>query len=126
MMMSMGEGGGGVGGIQQEELVLTPNILDTPSRMGACGNTVEMAPGQGTITDMVLGECKKLIAESMDKYGNIGELYSEIRKLKALIIKHETRIRSLEAKNLEQERILNNHAVHVDNGHQDNGSNLGL
>jgi len=131
VMMSMGEGGGAcVGGTQQEELVLTPNILDTPSRMGSSGNTVEMAPGQpgikqedtGNITDMLLGECNKLITDNMDKYGNIiGELYSEIRKLKALIIKHETRIRSLEAKNMEQERILNNH---VDNGHQDHDLKL--
>ena len=90
---------------------------------------------------MVLDECSRLVAESSDKSQNkIEELNSEIRKLKAMIgklcwtswcvllrltyvfisVKHETRIRTLETKNKEQEKMLISNGIMINNnGHND-------
>lgn len=45
----------------------------------------------------------------------IDELNAEIRKLKAMIVKHESRIRTLETKNreLEQSQLHNNGGGHI-------------
>ena len=87
---------------------------------------------------MVLDECKRLVEDSSDKsQTKIEELNSEIRKLKAMIgiyigywykigqtiiidisVKHETRIRTLETKNKEQEKALNSRGILLNNnGH---------
>jgi len=67
----------------------------------------------------VLDECKRLVEDSSDKsVTKIEELNSEIRKLKAMIVKHETRIRTLETKNKEQEKALNSRGILLNNnGH---------
>ena len=87
---------------------------------------------------MVLDECKRLVEDSSDKSTTkIEELNSEIRKLKAMIgressiarlnqltvlidisVKHETRIRTLETKNKEQEKALSSRGILLNNnGH---------
>ena len=43
----------------------------------------------------------------------IHELNAEIRKLKAMIVKHESRIRTLETKNRELEQSHNNGGGHI-------------
>ena len=45
----------------------------------------------------------------------IDELNAEIRKLKAMIVKHESRIRTLETKNRELEQSHNNGSGHIAN-----------
>jgi len=72
-------------------------------------------------TSMVLDECKRLVEDSSDKSQNkIEELNSEIRKLKAMIVKHETRIRTLETKNKEQEKTLISRGIMLNNnGHSE-------
>jgi len=119
VMMSMADGGGSNTG-QQEDLVVVPNILNAPSGAGrpavASSATdsgragASAAPSEADlkkITTMVLDECHKQIVEATGKQqGKIDELNSEIRKLKAMIVKHETRIRTLETKNKEQEKQL--------------------
>jgi len=71
------------------------------------------------LTAMVLDECNKQITDATGKQqGKIDELNSEIRKLKAMIVKHETRIRTLETKNKEQEKQLMSQGIHLNNnGH---------
>ena len=88
---------------------------------------------------MVLDECTRLVADSSEKSSvKIEELNSEIRKLKAMIgknddqlfdgvnllfkssVKHETRIRTLETKNKEQEKMLISNGIMINNnGHND-------
>merc|ERR1711936_1557709 len=70
------------------------------------------------LTAMVLDECHRQISEATGKQqGKIGELNAEIRKLKAMIVKHETRIRTLETKNKESEQ---------NNTHQGNNNGGGV
>jgi len=71
------------------------------------------------LTAMVLDECSRQITDATGKQqGKIDELNSEIRKLKAMIVKHETRIRTLETKNKEQEKQLMSQGIHLNNnGH---------
>ena len=91
---------------------------------------------------MVLDECSRLVADSQEKSNTkVEELNSEIRKLKAMIgkyfhflmkhqlqiriidlflVKHETRIRTLETKNKEQEKMLISNGIMLNNnGHND-------
>jgi len=70
---------------------------------------------------MVLDECHRQIQEATGKQqGKIDELNAEIRKLKAMIVKHETRIRTLETKNKEQEKQLLSQGIHLNNnGHNE-------
>ena len=51
----------------------------------------------------------------------IDELNAEIRKLKAMIVKHESRIRTLETKNreLEQSQLHNNGSGHITHTNDD-------
>jgi len=70
---------------------------------------------------MVLEECRSMVSDSSEKsQAKIEELNSEIRKLKAMIVKHETRIRTLETKNKEQEKMLISNGLMINNnGHND-------
>jgi len=70
---------------------------------------------------MVLDECNRLVGESTEKLqSKVEEQNSEIRKLKAMIVKHETRIRTLETKNKEQEKMLISNGLMLNNnGHND-------
>jgi len=134
VLMSMADGGGSTA--QTEELVVskkaTPNVLNATKTGGttatsstpAASTAAAAAPSEADLrkmTNMVLDECKKQIDEATGKQqGKIDELNSEIRKLKAMIVKHETRIRSLETKNKEQEKQLMNQGIILNNnGHGD-------
>jgi len=130
VMMSMADGGGSAAG-QQEDLVVTPNVLNAaPSaRQGSSATDSRAAapvaaagPSEADmkkLTAMVLDECSRQITDATGKQqGKIDELNSEIRKLKAMIVKHETRIRTLETKNKEQEKQLMSQGIHLNNnGH---------
>jgi len=131
VMMSMADGGGSAAG-QQEDLVVTPNVLNAaPSaRQGSSATDSSRAaapvaaagPSEADmkkLTAMVLDECSRQITDATGKQqGKIDELNSEIRKLKAMIVKHETRIRTLETKNKEQEKQLMSQGIHLNNnGH---------
>jgi len=128
VMMSMADGGGS--NSAQEELVVskaTPNILNkaVPTGTGAAAVASPQAaagPSEADmkkLTAMVLDECHRQIQEATGKQqGKIDELNAEIRKLKAMIVKHETRIRTLETKNKEQEKQLISQGIHLNNnGH---------
>lgn len=65
---------------------------------------------QMTIMDEVQNQMTELSAKQNDK---INELNAEIRKLKAMIVKHESRIRTLETKQKEMEST----AAFNNNGH---------
>lgn len=138
IMMSMADGGGSASQGQQEELVVVPNILNQagggatrPSGGAASATVTDSARGAPAasagpseadlrkLTSIVLDECHKQITEATGKQqGKIDELNSEIRKLKAMIVKHETRIRTLETKNKEQEKQLMSQGIHLNNnGH---------
>jgi len=132
VMMSMADGGGSAAG-QQEDLVVTPNVLNAAPSARSTGSSVTdnsraAAPATAAgpseadmrkLTAMVLDECSKQISDATGKQqGKIDELNSEIRKLKAMIVKHETRIRTLETKNKEQEKQLMSQGIHLNNnGH---------
>jgi coronin-1B/1C/6 len=127
VLMSMADGGGSTS--QSEELVVkkaTPNVLNKAATVGKApaGGGATAAPGvtdadMKKFTSMVLDECKRLVEDSSEKSQNkIEELNSEIRKLKAMIVKHETRIRTLETKNKEQEKTLKSAGLMLNNnGH---------
>jgi len=128
VMMSMADGGGSSN--QQEELVVnkkaTPNILNKSVPTGGASAGASPQPSAGPseadmkkLTAMVLDECHRQIQEATGKQqGKIDELNAEIRKLKAMIVKHETRIRTLETKNKEQEKQLISQGIHLNNnGH---------
>jgi len=127
VMMSMADGGGSSS--NQEELVVnkaTPNILNkaVPTGTAAAAPQAAAAPSEADlkkITSMVLDECHRQIQEATGKQqGKIDELNAEIRKLKAMIVKHETRIRTLETKNKEQEKQLLSQGIHLNNnGHNE-------
>lgn len=134
VMMSMADGGGSAAG-PQEDLVCQPNALNsgqavgtrasqsvTDSRGVAAAPAASAGPSEADLrklTEMVLDQCNKQINEATGKQqGKIDELNSEIRKLKAMIVKHETRIRTLETKNKEQEKQLISQGIHLNNnGH---------
>jgi len=134
VLMSMADGGGS--SVQAEELVVskkaTPNVLNAAKAVGsttassapASASAGSAAPSEADLrkmTMMVMDECKKQIDDATGKQQvKIDELNSEIRKLKAMIVKHETRIRSLETKNKEQEKQLMNQGIILNNnGHGD-------
>lgn len=126
----------GAASSQQEELVVTkkaaPNILNAAKPTGgAAGGAAGGAGGGGgggatvdpadlrKITMTVMEECHRQIQEITGKQREkVDELNAEIRKLKAMIVKHETRIRSLETKNKEQEKqLLSQGIILNNNGH---------
>merc|ERR1712098_269399 len=130
VLMSMADGGGS--NSQSEELVVkkaTPNVLNKAATVGsssASSAAVAPAASAGIIEaemkkfkSMVLDECSRLVADSQEKSNTkVEELNSEIRKLKAMIVKHETRIRTLETKNKEQEKMLISNGIMLNNnGH---------
>ena len=66
----------------------------------------------------VMEECQSQMEEITSKQKEkIDELSAEIRKLKAMIVKHESRIRTLETKNQEYDSLLANN-----NGNNGQGS----
>jgi len=110
----------GVQSKKQEELVVTkkaPNVLDK-SKVGGSGAS---AAGSGRtsvsgsapstpdvdikkLTMVVMDEVQKQMGELASKQKErIDEMGAEIRKLKAMIVKHESRIRTLETKNRDLE-----------------------
>jgi len=129
VLMSMAEGGGS--NSQSEDLVVkkaTPNVLNKAATVGSSSAAAPAAANSGMseaemkkFKSMVLDECSRLVADSSEKStAKIEELNSEIRKLKAMIVKHETRIRTLETKNKEQEKMLISNGIMINNnGHND-------
>merc|ERR1712025_803501 len=132
VLMSMADGGGS--NSQSEELVVkkaTPNVLNKAATVGSSSaSSAAVAPAASAgiseaemkkIKSMVLDECSRLVADSQEKSNTkVEELNSEIRKLKAMIVKHETRIRTLETKNKEQEKMLISNGIMINNnGHND-------
>jgi len=125
----------GVNLTQKDDLVVKPkpNVLQTgggasSARGGAAATAGAAAPAAATsavdlknLTMVVMEECHKQIQEATGKQKEkVEELGAEIRKLKAMIVKHETRIRSLETKNKEQEKqLLSAGIVLNNNGHND-------
>lgn len=103
-----------------EDLVVQKksNVLDKPV---AHKTSTAAAPGSGApmaadidikkLTMVVMDEVHKQMNDIASKQKEkIDELNAEIRKLKAMIVKHESRIRTLETKNreLEQSQQFNN------------------
>ena len=73
---------------------------------------------------LIMEEWEMVVMEEVHKQMNdiagkqkekIDELNAEIRKLKAMIVKHESRIRTLETKNRELEQSHNNGSGHIAN-----------
>merc|ERR1712141_763899 len=98
-------------GKKQEDLVVTKksNILDKPK---ASQGGKSQPPGGGVsqdvdvrkLTMVVMDEVHKQMGEIAAKQKErIDEMGAEIRKLKAMIVKHESRIRTLETKNRDLE-----------------------
>merc|ERR1719228_2853885 len=116
VLISMANSVGSVS--RQEEFLVTrkpiPNILNKSPRGPYC----PVASGQQTaaahdetdikqLTAMVLEECHRQVQEVTGKQqAKIDESSAEIRKLKSIIVKHETRIRTLESRNMDQELSL--------------------
>merc|ERR1712107_772552 len=122
----MAEGGGS--NTQSEDLVVkkaTPNVLNKAATVSSSSAPAAASSGMSEaemkkFKSMVLDECTRLVADSSEKSSvKIEELNSEIRKLKAMIVKHETRIRTLETKNKEQEKMLISNGIINNNGHND-------
>jgi len=122
----------GVQAIEVEELKkVTPNILNrgpvgassAPATASSANSAHSAAPPVDVkkITMTVMEECNRLIQEATGKQGGkIEELNAEIRKLKAMIVKHETRIRTLETRGKEQEKQLASQGILLNNnGHDD-------
>jgi len=117
----------GVKSTEAEELVVnkkaTPNVLNSRPVGGAA--SAAAAPVAEVdikkIKMSVMEDCRRLIQESTDKQKEkIEELNAEIRKLKAMIVKHETRIRALEIKSKDQEQQLMSQGILLNNnGHGD-------
>jgi len=111
----------GIQSKKNEELVVTkkqPNILDKSK----VGNSIAASPaGAGNaaaaaapdldikkLTMVVMDEVHKQMGEIAAKQKErIDEMGAEIRKLKAMIVKHESRIRTLETKNKDLESQVN-------------------
>jgi len=123
---------GAVQSSQSEELVVTkkatPNILNSGKPVGGAaaggGGAAAAAVAEvdiKKITMTVMDECNRQIQEATGKQKEkIDELNAEIRKLKAMIVKHESRIRSLETKAKEQEKQLVSQGILLNNnGHAD-------
>jgi len=121
-------------GVQQtesEELVVNkkPNVLNAARPVGRPATSVSgSAPAVAevdvkAITKAVMDECSRMIQEQSGKQkdgAKIEELNAEIRKLKAMIVKHETRIRTLENKTKDQEKQLVSQGILLNNnGHGD-------
>eukprot|EP00088_Acartia_fossae_P027233 TRINITY_DN2797_c0_g1_i1.p1 TRINITY_DN2797_c0_g1~~TRINITY_DN2797_c0_g1_i1.p1 ORF type:complete len:574 (-),score=152.41 TRINITY_DN2797_c0_g1_i1:884-2443(-) len=119
-------------GVQQtesEELVVNkkPNILNSGRPVGRpATSTSGPAPAVAEvdvkkITQAVMDECSRMIIDQTNKQKDkIDELNAEIRKLKAMIVKHETRIRSLETRTKDQEKQLVSQGILLNNnGHGD-------
>lgn len=100
---------------KKEDLVVTkkqPNVLDKSkvgktSTTGAAG-TAAAAPAAEVdikkLTMVVMDEVHKQMGDIAAKQKErIDEMGAEIRKLKAMIVKHESRIRTLETKNRDLE-----------------------
>lgn len=119
----------GIQSSQAEELVVNkkPNILNRPVAGGGSSGAPAAASAAVAEVDLkkitmtVMEECSRQISEVTGKQKEkIDELNSEIRKLKAMIVKHETRIRSLENKAKEQEKQLVSQGILLNNnGHGD-------
>jgi len=99
---------------KQEDLVVTkkqPNILDKPKasqggkpQSGGVGGGVSQDVDVRKLTMVVMDEVHKQMGEiSAKQKERIDEMGAEIRKLKAMIVKHESRIRTLETKNRDLE-----------------------
>lgn len=71
---------------------------------------------QMAVMEEVHNQMTEITTKQNDK---ISELSAEIRKLKAMIVKHESRIRTLETKNreLEQACVHNNNGQGGGSGH---------
>lgn len=115
---------------QSEELVISkkPNILNSGRPVGRpATSTTGPAPAAVAeidvkkITQQVMEECSRLtLVETSKQKEKIDELNAEIRKLKAMIVKHETRIRTLETKTKDQEKQLVSQGILLNNnGHGD-------
>jgi len=125
VLISMANSVGSVS--RQEEFLVTrkpiPNILNKSPR----GPNCPVASGQQTaaahdetdikqLTAMVLEECHRQVQEVTGKQqAKIDESSAEIRKLKSIIVKHETRIRTLESRNMDQEVLLTRQEVRRNN-----------
>merc|ERR1719242_649085 len=102
---------------KQEDLVVTkkqPNVLDKPKSSQGGGGKPQQNNGAGAATSqdvdvrkltmVVMDEVHKQMGEIAAKQKErIDEMGAEIRKLKAMIVKHESRIRTLETKNRDLE-----------------------
>lgn len=116
----------GVQQVQSEELVVKPNILNSAPVGRPARSTTGPAPAVAeidvkAITKQVMEECSRLtLVETSKQKEKIDELNAEIRKLKAMIVKHETRIRTLETKTKDQEKQLVSQGILLNNnGHGD-------
>merc|ERR1719195_1364270 len=119
----MADGGGSTS--QSEDLV----VKKAATAGGGSTSSSSPAPAAQGMSEadvkkfksMVLDECNRLVGESTEKLqSKVEEQNSEIRKLKAMIVKHETRIRTLETKNKEQEKMLISNGLMLNNnGHND-------
>jgi len=119
---------------KKDDLVVNkkPNILNQGRAVGgaaaagggggaAAAASAPAAADIKQITMVVMEECHRQIQEVAGKQKDkVDELSAEIRKLKAMIVKHETRIRSLETKNKEQEKQLLSAGIVINNnGHNE-------
>jgi len=131
VLMSMADGGGSNTQGGAEELVVKkaqPNVLNKAATVGSSAASssapaAAAAPGmsESDIKSLVSSECSRLVEAATEKLSvKVEEQNSEIRKLKAMIVKHETRIRTLETKNKEQEKMLVSKGILLNNnGHND-------
>jgi len=110
-----------------EDLVVQKksNVLDKP--VSHHKSSTSAAPGgggggHGAGSDIDVKKLTMVVMEEVHKQMNdiagkqkekIDELNAEIRKLKAMIVKHESRIRTLETKNRELEQSHNNGGGHI-------------
>lgn len=122
----------GVQSQETEELVVnkaTPNILNSRPVGGVGGASAPASTASAPaaqvdikkITMTVMDEVSRMFQDTTSKQKEkIDELNAEIRKLKAMIVKHETRIRCLETKTKEQENQLVSKGILLNkNGHDD-------
>merc|ERR1712141_162478 len=124
--------GEGVVTKKAEDLVVSKksNVLDKPvgHKTSTTTGPAGTSPGNGgggaapvsadidvkKLTMVVMDEVHKQMNDIAAKQKEkIDELNAEIRKLKAMIVKHESRIRTLETKNRELEQSHNNGVGHI-------------
>merc|ERR1711874_10599 len=85
-----------------------------PVGVGNSSNNVSADIDVKKLTMVVMDEVHKQMNDIAAKQKEkIDELNAEIRKLKAMIVKHESRIRTLETKNWELEQSHNNGGGHI-------------